>query len=203
MALDVDIYKATTKYGTEHLQEDNMDDLLEELRLMEIGRSGFFCVGRSGVKIRVENGTIFHQRELKNYLLSLPDKTLLNGKKDIVKVLRGYIERGQLNWIINERTSHLKDGTVKKQTISITVRSFPCILPPSPFPDKLNGKPVRRYIPPTYWESIYDPDRVRNSDTAPQFCGEVSVGCNLTADASVSYSPPPVATPAIALPSDY
>jgi hypothetical protein len=125
MALEVDIYKATTKYGTEHLQEDNMDDLLEELRLIEAGRSDFFYVGNNGEKFRVDNGSTIKQIELKNYLLSLPDKTLLNGKKDIVKVLRGYIDRGQLNWTINERTSNLKDGTVKKQTMSITVRPFP------------------------------------------------------------------------------
>jgi hypothetical protein len=72
----------------------------------------------------VGSGSIIKQIELKNYLLSLPDKTLLNGKKDMVKVLRGYIDRGQLNWTINERTSNLKDGTVKKQTMSITVRPF-------------------------------------------------------------------------------
>jgi hypothetical protein len=121
----VDIYKATTKYGTEHLQEDNMDDLLEELRLIEIGRSDFFYVGRDGNKTRVGSGSIIKQQELKNYLLSLPDKTLLNGKKDIVKVLRGYIDRGQLNWKINERTSNLKDGTKKVQATGITVRPFP------------------------------------------------------------------------------
>ena len=124
-ALEVDIYKATTKYGTEHLQEDNMDDLLEELRLIESGRSEFFCIGKNGEKYRVDNGSTIKQIELKNYLLSRPDKTLLNGKKDIVKVLRGYIDRGQLNWTINERTSNLQDGTVKKQTTSITVRPFP------------------------------------------------------------------------------
>jgi hypothetical protein len=125
MSLEVDIYKATTKYGTEHLQEDNMDDLLDELRLIEMGRSDFFCVNKSGEKHRVDNGSTVKQIELKNYLLSRPDKTLLNGKKDIVKVLRGYIDRGQLNWTINERSSNLKDGTVKKQTVSITVRPFP------------------------------------------------------------------------------
>jgi hypothetical protein len=124
MALKVDIYKATTKYGTEHLQEDNMDDLLEVLRLIEMGRSEFLCVGKDGNKTRVGNGSTIKQIELKNYLLSLPDKTLLNGKKDIVKVLRGYIDRGQLNWTINERESKLKVGTVKKQTMSITVRPF-------------------------------------------------------------------------------
>jgi hypothetical protein len=124
MALKVDIYKATTKYGSEHLQEDNMDDLLDELRLIEMGRSEFFCINRDGVTSRVGNGSTIKQIELKNYLLSLPDKTLLNGKKDIVKVLRGYIDRGQLNWTINERISHLKDGTVKTQATGITVRSF-------------------------------------------------------------------------------
>jgi len=127
MALDVDIYKATTKYGTEHLQEDNMDDLLDELRLIEAGRSEFFCVNNIGCKYRVDDGATFRQNELKNYLLSRSDKTLLNGKKDIVKVLRGYIDRGQLNWTINERVSKLKDGTVKKQTMSITVRTFPSV----------------------------------------------------------------------------
>jgi len=102
-----------------------MDDLLEELRLIEMGRSEFFCVGRDGNKSRVGSGTTIKQIELKNYLLSLPDKTLLNGKKDIVKVLRGYIDRGQLNWTINERRSNLKDGTIKTQATGITVRSFP------------------------------------------------------------------------------
>ena len=92
--------------------------------VIEIGKSEFFCVNRDGSTSRVGNGSTIKQIELKNYLLSLPDKTLLNGKKDIVKVLRGYIDRGQLNWTINERSSHLKDGTVKKQTMSITVRSF-------------------------------------------------------------------------------
>ena len=103
-----------------------MDDLLEELRLIESGNSDFYCANQDkGCKCQVKDGTTFRQIELKNYLLSLPDKTLLNGKKDIVKVLRGYIERGQLNWTLNERTSNLKDGTVKKQVMSITVRTFP------------------------------------------------------------------------------
>jgi hypothetical protein len=125
MALKVDVYKATTKYGTERLQEDNMDDLLEELRLIEAGRADFFCVDKNDTKYRVRNGATFRQIELKKYLLSLPDKTLLNGKKDIVKVLRGYIDRGQINWTINERSSNLKDGTIKKQPMSITVHAFP------------------------------------------------------------------------------
>ena len=128
MALEVDIYKATTKYGTEHLQEDNMDDLLEELRLIEMGGSEFFCIGKDGNKSRVGEGSTFRQIELKNYLSSLSDKALLNGKKDIVKVLRGYIDRGQLNWTIKERTSHLKKGIIKKQPVSITIRLFPSIV---------------------------------------------------------------------------
>ncbi len=71
MSLEVDIYKATTKYGTEHLQDDNMDDLLEELRLIESGRSDFLCMSReSGMKERVKAGSTFRQIELKNYLLS-------------------------------------------------------------------------------------------------------------------------------------
>ena len=154
MALEVDVYKAITKYGTEHLQEDNMDDLLEELRLIERGTSDFFCVGKEGgCSVRVKIGSTFSQIELKNYLLSRSDKTLLNGKKDIVKVLRGYIDRRQLNWTINERTSNLKDGTVKKQAMSITIRPFPSdkqknrqvALPPPSNRPKVTNTP--KYVP--------------------------------------------------------
>jgi len=97
------------------------------LRLIESGRSDFWTVNKDGNKNRVGAGSTFPQIELKKYLLSLPDKTLLSGKKDIIKVLRGYIDRGQLNWTLNERSSNLKDGTVKKQVMSITVRLFPAV----------------------------------------------------------------------------
>jgi hypothetical protein len=97
----------------------------------------------------------FRQIELKNYLLSRSDKTLLNGKKDIVKVLRGYIDRGQLNWVINERVSNLKSGTTKKQATSITVRTFPAMeqenqifaLPPSLLPNVKKVPMIKKYIP--------------------------------------------------------
>jgi len=118
--LDGKLVNIASKFGDEGLAK--MLISREPINVREMREQPF---GKDGNQLRVGNGSTIKQIELKNYLLSLPDKTLLNGKKDIIKVLRGYIDRGQLHWTINERTSKLKDGTEKKQAIGITIRSFP------------------------------------------------------------------------------
>ena len=103
----------------DHSPDKQDGNIKDEVQLIESGRSDFMCTNKDGTKQKVGNGTTISQIELKNYLLSRSDRTLLNGKKDIVKVLRGYIDRGQINWALNERTSNLKGGIVKKQVTSI------------------------------------------------------------------------------------